>query len=383
MKVGYCTNVHAGTSLDQVIGNLRTFARPVKSRYSTDQPMSISLWFSDRAVSETLQHGGLARLQEVLSELELVPNTFNAFPCDDFHEAVVKYRVYLPDWSDPRRLQYTLRVATLQAALLPPGSGGSISTLPIGWPYPGGPARRLELAAGQLRECAMELERIHGETGVSLRLAIEPEPGCILDSADDLVQFMNEYVIDAKHEGLVRRRIGVCHDVCHSAVMFEDQSEALDLFARSGISVAKVQISSAIAANIKKNADKEPILRQIAAFEEARYLHQTMFRFPGRVPVFVTDLDLAVQFARTASPPFQLRSHFHVPIHLREIGLLRTTQDQILECLAWFGAHREAMAGADFEVETYAWHVAPESARGHSLVDSLVSELTWLESKME
>ncbi len=382
MKVGYCTNVHSGTTLAQVIANLRTFASPAKQRFSPEEPMSIGLWLSHQAVSEALRPDGTDALRTVLDEIGLVPATFNAFPCDDFHGKVVKQRVYHPDWSETRRLDYTLQVASLHASLLPAGSRGSISTLPIGWPDSNDPARRMAMAAVQMRKCAEELERIHNETGVSLRLALEPEPGCILDSAADVVRFLEEMVFADGNESLNRKRIAVCHDVCHSAVMFENQSEALDLYRRSGISVAKVQISSAIAASVDGGRDNDGVLTELVAFDEPRYLHQTMFRFPDRLPVFVTDLDLAIEFARTASPPFQLRSHFHVPIDLTEIGLLQTTQQEILECLAWFKTDRPAMEGVDFEVETYAWHVAPESARGNSLTDSLVRELTWLESAM-
>ena len=44
-------------------------------------------------------------------------------------------------------------------------------------------------------------------------------------------------------------------------------------------------------------------------------------------------------------------------------------------CLNWFVKNNYA---TQFEVETYAWEVSPQSIKGGSLVDSIVGELTWL-----
>ena len=55
MKVGYCTNVHAGTSLDAVNQNLLTHAVQVReelleSDSDRSQPLPVGLWLSNEAV---------------------------------------------------------------------------------------------------------------------------------------------------------------------------------------------------------------------------------------------------------------------------------------------------------------------------------------------
>ena len=97
--IGYCTNVHAGATLEQTKANLQKYALPVKRIVSPDEPMGIGLWFSRQCVNELFNQGakGLPKLGPWLEDHGLIPFTFNGFPYGDFHQPVVKHRVYEPD----------------------------------------------------------------------------------------------------------------------------------------------------------------------------------------------------------------------------------------------------------------------------------------------
>src|SRR5205814_146559 len=112
-------------------------------------------------------------------DVGLVPYTFNGFPYGDFHKEVVKHDVYLPTWTDPRRLEYTRNLIAIQHALLPLGMAGSISTLPLAWGEPRPTAEQLDAAAANLRQLAEELARLEHKQGRFICLCIEPEPGCV------------------------------------------------------------------------------------------------------------------------------------------------------------------------------------------------------------
>ena len=102
--LGYCTNVHAGESLAETIGNLERYSLAVKKRVSADEPMGVGLWLSAQAARELLEATGpLTRFRDWLDETGLEPFTLNGFPYGDFHGPEVKYRVYAPDWRDPAR----------------------------------------------------------------------------------------------------------------------------------------------------------------------------------------------------------------------------------------------------------------------------------------
>jgi hypothetical protein len=148
-STGYCTNVHAGATLKATRANLDRHALAVKVRFSPDKPMGVGLWLSAKAAEELLLNHGEEELGEWLAERALVPYTLNGFPYGDFHQEVVKHRVYQPTWWQPERLHYTMQLVEILDTILPAGLEGSISTLPCGKRLPTG--ANLAAAAGRRR----------------------------------------------------------------------------------------------------------------------------------------------------------------------------------------------------------------------------------------
>lgn len=386
-RLGYCTNVHAGVDLDSIRKNLAEIAVPVQASVAGDEPLGVGLWLPATAAAEL--HGStVSGFASFLTERRLRPFTVNGFPYDNFHQEVVKHRVYLPAWWDPRRLDYTRRLATILEGLLPPSETlGSISTLPIGWPD--NPLardetvtdQRLETAAANLRSVADDLAEIESRTGRRIVLAIEPEPGCVLDTADDVIDWFERHLPETRH----RRYLTVCHDICHAAVMDESQSDVLRRYAAAGIGVGKVQVSSAIVADWEAMAigRRREAVEQLRAFAEDRYLHQTGcvtdsggFRLFGDLPERLATL------ASEGDPVEGDRRwvvHFHVPVFLERFGHLATSQRDVLECLLTLA---DPQVSLDFtghlEVETYAWTVLPESMRRKGLAEDIAGEIRWL-----
>ena len=62
--------------------------------------------------------------------------------------------------------------------------------------------------------------------------------------------------------------------------MFEDQAEMFRRYDEAGIKIGKVQVSNAIRVDFDALSEREKpeALRQLKAFEEDRYLHQTCIR---------------------------------------------------------------------------------------------------------
>ena len=398
MKVGYCTNVHPGTSLDAVNQNLLTHAVQVREQLTASdadqsQPLPVGLWLSNQAAME-LGETELLRWRDWLAETHLLPYTFNGFPYSDFHQPVVKHRVYLPTWAEQARLDYTVKLAHVLDSILPVDEVGTISTLPIAWPQANeiagltGPLETqtnslLVASAKQLKQLATELDRILQTNGRLIKVGIEPEPGCVLDSADDVVKFFQRYLFDDLDAERVRRHIGVCHDVCHSAVMFESQQTAIDAYRHAGIDICKVQVSSAIEGVLDGHEDKAT-WAALQGFAEPKYLHQTNLRATdNKSTEFYEDLHLAIeQHAESDSFRGQIRVHFHVPIFMQTLGVLKTTQHEISECLT---ALRKTPADVQqettmphFEVETYAWNVMPQQYQQSSLASGIAEEIRWL-----
>src|SRR6056297_749449 len=239
-SVGYCTNVHAGTDLPSIRDSLVRYALPVRDLVGGDS-LGVGLWIPDQA-SRQLADEGAEDFAEFLKQRRLKAFTINGFPFANFHQEVVKRDVYSPAWWDTERLDYTRRLAAILAVLLPENEAvGSISTLPIGWGKDVA-ADKIAAAGRHLRSMADSLKKLHRETGRRIVLAIEPEPGCVLDTSVDCVAFFDTHLPEDHH----RRYVTVCHDVCHAAVMMEDQRDIFSRLATAGIGIGKIQVSSAI-----------------------------------------------------------------------------------------------------------------------------------------
>lgn len=389
--LGYCTNVHPDASpargVDVIEAALLKHACAVKERVSPGSPLPVGLWLPARAAMELIaDHARFERFREFLSTRGLTPFTYNAFPWGNFHGPVVKHRVYRPDWSEYDRLEYTVAVAAIAAELAPPASEVSISTLPVAWGKHGTdddgrrePPCDLHAAARSLRSLAVHLSQTLEETGRLIHVDLEPEPGCYLDTAGDVVRFFEDFLLPkggTSHERLIREHIRVCHDICHAAVMHEDQAGAMETYVKAGLSVGKVQVSSAIGADLDSlpAGRRAAALARLGTFAEPRYLHQTNVADGHGTVKFYEDLSDALAAAgRDASLlSGRWRTHFHVPVFVNEIGDLRTTADQIAPAIA---AALALHGTRHFEVETYAWAVLPEDLRTGTLAEGIAREV--------
>ena len=376
---GYCTNVHANASLEKTRANLEKHALGVKRRISPNEPMGIGLWLSANAAQELVSSGQVAEFGAWLREIGLVPFTMNGFPYGDFHEPVVKHKVYQPTWYERPRLDYTLQLAEILDQLLPSGVEGSISTLPIAWPSKLGEPLNdslLESAAANLRKAAKGLAELEARTGRLIYVCIEPEPGCALDTAEDIVAFFQRCLLSNRDEQLMRRHLRICHDICHSAVMFEDQACAIKTYQAAGIEIGKVQVSSAVGVDFDVlSAAERPTALDIlrTKFVEPRYLHQTCVRDCGET-ILYEDLPLAIAQAK---PSGQWRTHFHVPIYWEGSGPFQTFRDRIQPCIQAVLAHSNCR---HFEVETYAWSVLPPELQHAELAEGIAQEMEWFKN---
>ncbi len=401
---GYCTNVHAGTSLDEAKANLLKYAVAVREQVSPAGRLPIGLWLADKAATSLIELGQVHEFGQWLSENHLIPYTMNGFPQGDFHQSVVKHAVYEPTWTCDSRARYTMCLAEIMEAILPTGQTGSISTLPLGWPHAPWHAENYKYAADNLLVVAKFLDRLNQKYHCEVVLAIEPEPGCVLNTAAELCEFFEHYLFSGPDAELARHYLTVCHDICHSGVMFEPQVEALRMYLEKGIRVGKVQVSSAVHVPWDKAignlAEQSSMLAQLKSFNEPKYLHQTSrAREDGRLGALSEDLPqalahwlpavqqetgaaaLATGHATESFPHEPWRVHFHVPIYVDHFESLSTTQSDIVEAcdfleqnigtkvdgVPWFTGH--------YEVETYAWPVLPDNLQVADLSSGIAREL--------
>jgi sugar phosphate isomerase/epimerase len=389
-QLTYCTNIHPGNGWEEVFDNLRRYAPALRERLASGEPFGIGLRLSGQESSELLQKEHLQQFRSFLDEHELYVFTINGFPHGPFHGRPVKADVHAPDWRDEERVWYTLRLAEILAHLLPDGSDGGISTSPLSYK----PWVNVEDAAlwkhltRQVVRVAEELVRIRLHRGKTIHLDIEPEPDGLLENSADVVRFYEDWLL-ANGASMLSERMGmtidearaclldhirVCFDTCHVAMAYENPAQVLDRFAKVGIQIGKVQISSALKVMLPDDvAERATLEETLRPFAESTYLHQvacrnrdgTLYQYPDLVDALPD-----VQSSRAD----QWRIHFHVPIFVENYGMLLSTQDEIRRVFALLHQRRFS---EHLEIETYTWDVLPKDLK-KDLLDLIGLEYEWV-----
>ena len=338
VHLSYCTNVHAAEDLAGILEQLDTYAVPIRQQLGTDV-LGLGLWLAAPVAAGLAADGaGRQRLRRELDARGLEVVTLNGFPYRSFQAPVVKHAVYQPDWTSGRRLAYTLDLATVLTDLLPADAArGSISTLPLAWRDPWDAGRAAD-CRHHLDELARSLSRLDRE----IRVALEPEPGCVIENTAQAAELL---------AGVDTTRLGVCLDLAHLACSWEEPADALRNLAVAGLPIVKVQVSAALA-----SADPRADAAVLGEYVEPRFLHQTR----GPLGLSTDDLDEALARADGRDQPW--RVHYHVPLHAPPVPPLQTTVGVLVSAL------RELLSGDSpecdhFDVETYTWHVLPPASR--------------------
>ncbi|MFF9114983.1 metabolite traffic protein EboE [Streptomyces massasporeus] len=364
VHLAYCTNVHPAETLDGVLAQLRDHCEPVRRRLGRDR-LGIGLWLAkDAAHALVTDPAALRRLRTELDRRGLEVVTLNGFPYEGFGAEEVKYRVYKPDWADPERLDHTTALARVLAGLLPDDvTDGTISTLPLAW-RTAYDDERAQTARTALRSLAERLDALEELTGRSIRVGLEPEPGCVVETTHDAI---------APLTAIGHNRIGICVDTCHLATSFEDPHTALDALTAAGVPVVKSQLSAALHA---EHPHLPEVREALAAFAEPRFLHQT--RTSTATGLRATD-DLAEALAGHALPDASpWRSHFHVPLHAAPAAPLTSTLPVLKSALTRI-VGGPAPLTRHLEVETYTWQALPPELRPKGrtqLAEGIAAELT-------
>ena len=376
VHLAYCTNVHPAETLDGVLAQLREYCEPVRRRLGRDR-LGIGLWLArDAAHALVTDPSALRGLRTELDWRGLEVVTLNGFPYEGFGAGEVKYRVYKPDWADPERLDHTTALARVLAGLLPDDiTEGTISTLPLAWRTAYDDARA-EKAQAALLTLGERLDALAELTGRSIRVGLEPEPGCVVETTGDAL---------APLTAIAHHRIGICVDTCHLATSFEDPHTALDALTTARVPIVKSQLSAALHA---EHPHLPEVRAALAAFDEPRFLHQTRTS-PTLNPVRAGEASIASGLRGTDDLGEALeadalpdtapwRAHFHVPLHAAPAAPLTSTLPVLKTALTRLVGGPHPLT-RHLEVETYTWQALPPDLRPRGrtqLADGIAAELT-------
>ena len=372
-RLTYCSNVHAAPDLLSQLSTLQEHTEPIaRTAKQRGRGFGLGGWWPMPLVEELSQNStAREQLRSAMQAIDVPLWTLNVFPFAGFHDEVVKTSVYRPDWGQEERLLYTRRCAEVGASLLQPGETLPLSTLPLGYRGETDAPADLRIMARNLARAASMMAGVEQQTGVRCILAIEPEPNCLLETVAQTADFLEQWLFEegawtTVPEEHLRRHLGVCVDLCHLAVLDEDPLSALADLKQRGIEVPKIQVSSCL--EVREAAGME----QLLAFEEPRYLHQTV----AQNGVRSLDLDGVRQRRADYEAAGRIRTHYHVPLDWDQPGPFGSTQQEVRRVLT-------ALALGDdpvplLEVETYTWSVLGDTFGDAPLADRIQRELDWV-----
>ncbi|MBD2339543.1 metabolite traffic protein EboE [Calothrix sp. FACHB-156] len=389
----YCSNIHPGESWEEVFANLKKYIPELKSRLSPEAAFGIGLRLADTAAKELLVGENLAHFQAWLTQNNLYVFTLNGFPYGGFHRQVVKDQVYAPDWSNQERVEYTLNLANILSTLLPEGLDGGISTLPLSykpWWLDKEEKKEIVFKTSCLNIAAVvaEMIRIQQATGKLLHIDLEPEPDGLIENTSEVIEFYQNWLLpiagnylseqlDIEHslaESKLLDHVRICYDTCHFSVEYEQPESVFASLASAGIKIGKMQISAAIQVKIPPEIEQRSlIVERLQPFAESTYLHQVIERrADGKLHHYPDLMTALPQLQQSLAEEW--RTHFHVPIFIRDYQILQSTQDDIVTILHLLQKNN---ACQHLEIETYTWDVLPPEMK-IDLLTSIQREYEWV-----
>jgi hypothetical protein len=370
--LAYCTNVHRGEDWRETFAALQTHTLAVRQRVCPDRPYAIGLRLSHQAAQELSVPGVLRDFQKWLKLNDCYVFTINGFPYGRFHGARVKEQVYAPDWTTAERLTYTNLLFNILAQILPAGIEGSVSTLPGSFKEFITSPEQGQSIRDNLWRCVEHISELSRRTGQKLHLGLEPEPLGWFETSDETIRFFESTRAEHPGDPRLNEHLGVNYDTCHLAVEFEEPQAAMAAFAKHGIKISKLHLSSAL-----KLQPTESARHALAGFADDVYLHQVIARTADGGQLSFKDLDQALASKPACEKPetTEWRVHFHIPLHAPATNWYENTTDHVLGILDWLRLNPDQCA--HLEMETYTWEVLPPGLKNRSVVDQLVAEYDW------
>lgn len=386
----YSTLVHPGDTWPEMKNSLVTYVPEVKKRFSPDASMGVSLRLANASVEELLaKPEERTWLKKFLEDNNLYIFTVNAFPYGPFKGEIVKERVYEPDWTTEARTKYTMHIADILAEVTNHPVEPTIQTAPLAYRPKANTPEFLANFNENIYRVIAHLMNLEKRTGRRIKLAVEPEPYCFLETIPETVQWFNEkiYSLAAAERiaklsgeplsevfGATRRYLGVVLDICHQSVAFESIADDIDQLSQAGIPIFKLQEAAALRVDL---VDAE-IVTELKKYTGTIYLSQTTELRNGVITRYL-NLEDAIAAWESDPGPREWRTHFHVPVFLQDLGPFQTTRSGIDDALR---IHARTPLSTHLEIETYTWDVLPEHLKTGDITEYVVRELEYVRDEL-
>jgi len=386
----YSTLVHPADNWEQLWASLNTYLPKVKSRIAGNKSFGVCFRLAaDTAHTLANSAPDREKLKKFLGDNDMYVYTANAFVYGHFKGATVKEQVYEPDWRSEERTQYTINVANILADICPAGVAPSIQSSPLGFKGRVTGPDVIESYTNNVLRVVAHLVALEDKTGRTVRLALEPEPFCFLETTDETIAYFRDHLYSgaaveklaklahlpiAEANEALRRHLGIVYDICHQAVEYENISESLQKLVDAGVPIFKLQEAAALYVPEVTQSAVDTLKR----YAKTIYLTQTLEKRNGKLTRYLNVDDAIAAFEKEPGPR-EWRTHIHVPVFLDDLGQFRTTRFAIEDALKF---HKQKPLSRHLEVETYTWDMLPDNLKTGDIVDYVCRELEWVRGQL-
>lgn len=367
--ITYCMNVHPGEDIASIRRAISDIALPLRAAYERGDQMPLGLRLSALAAQELRLPETLRSFVAFLQANHLKVMGINGFPYGAFHGEQVKEAVYSPTWESQERQRYSHDLF-YAATKLPFANLGehrfSISTVPLAYDRGQGISEEM---IESICNFALFLRKLEGFTGRRLCLALEPEPDCLLDGSQSVIDFFETLWCHPSWHPSYRHLIGICFDTCHFAVSYEDPLYALRHLVSANVPIARIQVSAAL------EYTPYATVEDLMPFVDPIYLHQTIRRENDASITCFPDLTSAILPELIGA---RGRIHYHVPLAWQGDSHLCSTRNALTPSF-W----RYVRAGGwPLEIETYTYNILPKNLCHRTLSEMLFEDMCWVRNQL-
>ncbi len=378
--LNFCSNIFSGESFEEIFDSFKEVIPKIKMRLESQKEFYFGAHFSYSVTKELSESSEkMSSLIFWMKENNILIQSLNGFPYQDFHKKGLKKTVYWPDWSSLKRLDYTKKLAIILSDLPNHSAFSSISTVPIGYKSIRKDKKKMNLALENLAEIILFFKKIFEEKKVLISLALEPEPECFLSTSDDVVNFFCHSIFiekfykkisdsKIKAKEIIKRHLGICYDTCHMAVEFEDPEESMKKIVDNEIEIFKIQLSS----GLKISGSAREVIEYLEKFNDGIYLHQSVLKKDNGEMIHFLDLENIKEISPETEGEF--RVHFHVPLFLNKFERASGTDDFTKEIIKIYKKNKMT---SHLETETYTFDVLPPEFKLQKIEECLAKELEW------
>ena len=155
---------------------------------------------------------------------------------------------------------------------------------------------------------------------------------------------------------------------------FESIADDIKALSEAGIPIFKLQEAAALRVD---NVTPE-IVEELKKYTGTIYLSQTTELRNGVITRFL-NLEDAIAAWEQDPGPREWRTHFHVPVFLKDLGPFQTTRSGIDDALR---VHARTPLSTHLEIETYTWDVLPEHLKTGDITEYVVRELEYVRDEL-